>query len=721
MRSEVPPPLRRLARYCGIKTWYFDNYGRRCHAPAETLLGILRSLGVAIDDAEQAEAALADERRKRWDTPLEPVAVAWEGEPARIALRLPEDRAGDLVHWTLRTEQGGEVGGTLAAEALPTRLRAELAGRRYLLKHLPLPDALPAGYHQLSIRLEPREPAASGRRSKRSRPAPAADALIIRAPGRAYDAPDVNPGNAWGVFLPLYALKSARNYGAGHFGELSRLADWVNSLGGSIVATLPLLAAFLDEPHEPSPYAPASRLFWNEFYLDMESIPELERCPEARRLLEAPEFAAAAERFRQERIVDYREQMRLRREPLAALARAFFREPLPTRRLAFEQFLERNPAASDYAAFRAAVEKSGSWHGWTGSRRDGLLTSADYDAEARQYHLYVQFVAEEQVNALAERMRRGGPGLYLDLPLGVHPDSYDVWRHREQFAHGVSGGAPPDEFFSRGQNWGFAPLHPRRIRQTQYRYVIQTLRQLMRQAGMLRIDHVMWLHRLYWIPQGAAATAGTYVHYPAEELFAILCLESHRHRTRLVGEDLGTVPEIVRRAMTRRGLARMYVMQFAVHGAAGRPAIDPVPAGAVASLNTHDTPTFAAFWEALDVEDRLAMDLVDAAGAEELRRQRDAIRHALRGQLALSPGEDERARACAAAMKHLAAGPASVVLVNLEDLWGEREPQNTPGTHLERVNWRRKGAVALEELLARDDWRALLSEIDALRRARRSG
>ena len=243
--------------------------------------------------------------------------------------------------------------------------------------------------------------------------------------------------------------------------------------------------------------------------------------------------------------------------------------------------------------------------------REGSIRNNDFEEATQRFHLYIQWLAHGQVDELIERGEKNGVSLYLDLPLGVNPDGYDVWRERESFALGASAGAPPDLFFSKGQDWGFAPLHPQRIRESGYQYVLKFLRFQMRYARLLRIDHVMGLHRLYWVPRGFAARQGTYVNYPAEELHAIFNLESHRNRTRLVGENLGTVPPMVNQSMERHGLRSMFVVQFEERpepkAALGSPA-----ALSVASLNTHDTPTFAAHWRGDDLSGERSAGIVAA-------------------------------------------------------------------------------------------------------------
>ncbi len=479
------------------------------------------------------------------------------------------------------------------------------------------------------------------------------------------------------------------------------------------------VAAFLGEPYEPSPYSPASRLFWNEFYLDLEGVPEFHRCPQAQDLASSDAVAREVRELRASRVVDYRRLMALKRRVLEAMARCLFSQGGP-RLEELRRFLREHPQVEDYARFRAVGEGlAAPWTRWPQRLREGRIGQGDYDEETAQLHLYAQWQAHQQVERLAGKARGAGHGLYLDLPLGVHPESYDVWRERGAFVQGVSAGAPPDSFFTKGQDWGFPPLHPEGLRRQGYRYFVAYLRHHLRHAGLLRIDHVMGFHRLFWVPQGLEPAQGVYVRYQPEEFYAILSLESHRHRAVVVGEDLGTVPGYVREAMGQHNVQRMYVVQYEVVPDSAR-VLRPVPPSSIASLNTHDMPTFAAFWQGLDIQDREALGLLDRAGVARERKARQAVGRALAdylrtlGWLKGSAGDTQAVlRAC---LYFLAASRARLVLVNLEDLWLETEPQNTPGTLTERVNWRRKARYTLEEFSKMPQVVEVLQEIDRIRR-----
>ena len=695
--------LSTLARMYGVQTAFYDVERRRQQASPEAVLLVLRALGAPVETFADVADALRERRRELWARGVEPVTVAWDGQPIAIDLRLPTASAEGIVRCQLAHEGGESRSWSCKVGKLPAVGSAVVEGVRYLTKKLLLPFDLPWGYHRLTLEW-------GGRQFQ---------SLVIFAPLRAHAQRQGRASRCWGVFLPLYALHSRRSWGAGDLADFESLVGWVTEMGGGVIATLPLLAAFLDRPLEPSPYAAVSRLFWNEFYVDVTRVPELQRCPSAQAIVGSPKVQRELEGLRSLPLVDYRRQMRLKRRALEELARCFFAER-SERRTAFARFVKEHPLAEDYARFRATLERRRApWPAWPESLREGVLKAGDYDEAAKRYHLYVQWVAQEQTAALYEKGRSAGVKLCLDLPLGVHPDGYDVWRERGVFALGTAVGSPPDTFFTGGQNWGFPPLHPEAMRKQGYHYFIACLRHHLQQASILRIDHIMSLHRLYWIPRGMEAKEGVYVRYPSDELYAILSVESHRHEAIIVGEDLGTVPRYVRRAMARHNMHRIYVMQYELAPTAGQ-VLRAVPAASTASLNTHDMPPFAAFWRGLDIGDRVARGLLDDEGAGREWEAREGLKRSLvtflRGRGLLEEGAGDEYPILRACLAFLAASPARVVLASLEDLWLETRPQNVPGTSDEHPNWRRKAQYTFEAFSRMPEVLATLQEVDRLRK-----
>lgn len=697
--------LHSLARLYDIQSSYYDVHRRLTESAPEGILQILRILGAPVEQMADLADALREREQALWRRGIDPAVVAWDGGPLKLKLRLPQRYAEQHFRYQIRLENGEGLEGECERNAARAPKGREFEGARYVTRQLAIARKLPWGYHHLTLQVDDLF----------------LESHLLSAPLHSY-APPEETRRGWGVFSPVYALSSQHGWGGGDISDLEALLDWIARLGGNMVGTLPLLATFLDEPFDPSPYAPVSRFFWNEFYLDLTRVPELHDCAPARALIASSEFQAELHELRTAPLVDYRRLMGLKRQVTERLARWLFSRESQRRSL-FLSFVETHPIAQDYAAFRAKLERERKpWGAWPESGRDGTLRTGDYDEEAKNYHLYVQWQAHEQMRALGEKAKAGGPALYLDFPLGVHRDGYDVWREREVFALAASGGAPPDGFFTKGQNWGFPPLHPEGLRRQGYRYYIQSLRHHLQYSGMLRIDHVMGLHRLFWIPHGFEPTQGVYVRYPFEEFYAVLNLESHRHRARIVGENLGTVPAQVNTALEKHRIYGMYVGQFGIRPDA-QSVLEEIAPRTVASLNTHDTPTFAAFWSGADIDDRHELGLLADDECAQERHSRALQREALVGYLkSRQQGSGEPLDAAAALkawLSHLCHGDADLLLVSLEDLWLELHPQNVPGTWEERPNWRRKARYPLEAIVQMPSVVETLRTLSAIRKPRR--
>jgi 4-alpha-glucanotransferase len=673
-----PRGMLELTRLYGVETTYEDMNGEKCEANADALLVILRALGAQLERSADVRHALRARRAELEQLPIQPVHVAWDGRLPKIGLRLAHSERAP-VSLQLALEDGESSIRAYTAEPVSGR------GRAWKPTHeVGTATIVPLGYHRLRIEVN----------------GASLETLIISAPRRAYLPDNVRE---WGVFIPLYALCSQASDGIGDYDDLHALAAWVGELGGGFISTLPLLATFLDMPFEPSPYAPASRLFWNELFIAVSAVPGAVRTTDDARKL----------RCRPGELVDYAAAAAHKRRRLEAALRATADDAVVSAQL--REFVARRPRLEDYARFRAVCDRRGEgWPVWPARLRDGVLKAEDYSADDMRYHLFAQWQADSQLGAVAAAGGEGAAALYLDMPLGVHSDSYDVWRFRELFAEGVSAGAPPDPLFTGGQDWGFRPLRPDALRTSGYSYLVESFRHHLRHASMLRLDHVMSLYRLFWVPAGMSATDGVYVRYPDDELFAVLVLESARHQAVVVGEDLGTVPAAVRRAMDRHGVQRMHVVQFEA-SPEDEPPVPPPPPNVVASLNTHDMPTFAGFWRGSEIDDQLDLGLIDHAEHEAQLRARAQLRVSLSRAVG-GGGEIDTAVARQRLLERLAASAAHYVMVNLEDLWLEDRPQNVPGTSDERPNWRRRAARDLPAITTDGAIRRMLNSIAERRR-----
>jgi 4-alpha-glucanotransferase len=519
---------------------------------------------------------------------------------------------------------------------------------------------LPWGYHRLTVEV----------------PGRSETSTVIAAPREAWRRPGSQ--RSWGVGAHLAALRSARSRSLGDLRDLESLCRWIGERGGDLVALLPLVPTFNTQWPEPSPYSAVSRLFWSELILDL---------GQAHRPVPAP---AALDVTRGDA------------EVRAALAG----HPAP-------QASELDAELIRYARFRGAQVRLGrNWREWPAAARAGRLMPDQVDPEEERFHLVAQTLARRQLRDLRQRLDADGFRLGLDLAVGGHADGYDPWSRQRLFCEGMSVGAPPDQGFPSGQDWGFSPVIPGASRREGHAYLAASIAHQAGLAGVLRVDHIMALTRLYWIPHGLGLHDGTYVSYPAEELFAVLTLESDRHRCEVVGENLGTVPREIFEALPRHRIWGMYLAMFQ---ASAGPEVAPPTAADMALVGSHDTPTFAGWLEGNDIADRVRYGLLAEPGAPAVAEERARAVRWLADSLG-STGDDPRGFLIAL-LEWLGRSDSPLVVPWLEDLWLEPVAVNLPGTSSSvRPNWQRPMRRLLDEVFTAPDVNELLRRLDRARR-----
>lgn len=501
-------------------------------------------------------------------------------------------------------------------------------------------------------------------------------ATVISAPVQAFRRPGSH--KSWGVGTHLAALRSARSRALGDLADLEALCRWVRAQGGDLVTVLPLLPTFNDPPAEPSPYSPVSRLFWSELILDLGTA------------------------HRPASIASSLDVTRAAAEVRAALAD----HPVPELSSLSEELVH-------YARFRAAQARLGrNWRDWPAAARAGTLSPDQVDSDVERFHLVAQTLAGKQLHDLRGRLDADGMRLGLDLAVGVHPDGYDTWSRQSLFGEGMSVGAPPDEGFPSGQDWGFSPVLPEASRREGHRYIAGSVGHQASLAGVLRVDHIMAWTRLYWIPHGMGLHQGTYVSYPADELFAILTLESERHRCEVVGENLGTVPKEIDEALPRHRIWGMGLAQFDAYS----PVIAAPTARNIALVGSHDTPPFMGWIEGVDVAERVQYRLLAEAARPLVQKERDRAIKSL-AQHVHANVEDAR-HYLGAVLDWLGRSDSPLVIPWLEDFWLERIAVNLPGTPSSvRPNWQRPMRLLLDDMFKDPDVKQLAERLAQARRA----
>lgn len=708
---EHDPALRRLAALHGIEMEYQEAAGERRETSDDTCRKLLAAMGVAADGDLQALIAAAEERP--WRCLLPPVAVLRQGEPPAAELTLPADGLQAPWRWTLALEDGGRRQASFRPAGLEILDRRRVDGIDRVRLRLPLGPPVGLGYHRLEV-----VPEGEG--------SGAAMDLIVVPPRCHLPEALADDGRLWGLAVQLYGLRSRRNWGMGDFGDLGTLADLGAAAGAGFAGLNPLHALFRATPEHCSPYSPSSRLFLNVFYIDVDAVAEVRDNEAAQALVAEPGFQARLRRLRGTDLVDYGEVAALKLEILR-LAFGFFRQHHLARdsERARDWRRFRDEGGEDLARFVLFEALHGHWRGedpaawgwpaWPAAYQSpdapevGAFAAAH--GEELEFGIYLQWLADRQLGAAAEAAREQGLaiGFYRDLALGADSGGAEAWVSQGLYATGASIGAPPDPFSPKGQSWGLPPPIPERLREAAYRPFVATLRANMRHAGALRIDHVMALYRLFWVPAGEPPTAGAYVRYPVDDLIGIAALESVRNRCLVIGEDLGTVPDELRAKLAEGGILSYRPLYFEREADGALKAPDAYPRQALATVATHDLPTLAGFWQGRDIEEQGRLGLFPTAAKQEeavVARAQDRARLLIALQreallpegLAVDPVAVPAITLELAVAVHawLARTPAMLLAVQAEDVFGLTDQVNLPGAPADYPNWRRRLPVELE-------------------------
>ena len=692
--------LARLASRFGIEPGYHDIWGQWRATSEATQRRLLAAIGVEVGDDASVAAALAAAERSSWERVVPAITVLRRaGLDRGMRVQLPESAFARALAWRI-TEEGGDVReerfDALGLVRIEDYAEGDLRATAF---RLPLPADLPDGYHRIAI--------VAG-------PTVLGEGQLAVAPARCYLPAAIAEGaRVWGTAVQLYGLRSSRNAGIGDFTDLRHCAEVWGERGAAIVGTNPLHALSLRDPGHGSPYSPSSRLFLNPIYLDVEAIDDFAEIAAG-----DPGFTsrwrAQCAKLRESDTVDYAAVATAKRAIFQTLYAHFCRRHLEagsTRARLYAQFrAARGQALRHHALHEALSELHGTpWRQWPAEHRDPSRESvrryARENALAVGLHEYLQWQADLQLGRAQERCRDLGMavGLYADLAISIGPDGSEAWANQHLYALGASVGAPPDAFNTRGQDWGLPPYDPWRLREAGYAPLIATLRSNMLRAGALRIDHVMGLARLWWVPAGCEPGEGAYVRYPLADLLGIVALESHRERCLVIGEDLGTVAEELRRELEAHEILSYRLLLFERDGVAFKPP-GAYPRRALVAWSTHDLPTFAGWWSGADLATRARLRLADADHLErargERRAERAALVAALRAEGLVAEGTDPEAplteELAVAVHAYAARSAATVMVVQMEDVLGLTEQANLPGTIDQHPNWRRKLPLELD-------------------------
>ncbi|MEM9385190.1 MAG: 4-alpha-glucanotransferase [Pseudomonadota bacterium] len=723
--------LDRLAEACGIQPDYFDYQGRHCIVSADTKAALLRAMGVNVDDEQAIDAELDRLALQPWRDALRPAIVLREHARPLVPVRLSVKHCQAPITWGIALENGEYREGVVSfSERSPKAVR-EVDGvehRQYLLQ---LPLDLAPGYHDFRLRSEDGELDVSSR--------------LIIAPETGYGPEEVTRDeHTFGLGLQLYTLRSRENWGIGDLGDLRRMAPALRDAGADYIGLNPLHSLYPHRPQHASPYSPSSRAMLNALYIDIPAVPEFDQCEQAQQLAASDGFKDQLERVREATHVDYERVARLKLDVLERMFAYFNTTHIQRgsgRALAMQNFVaEMGEPLVHQVLYDALAEhfqdqdpQSVGWQQWPESFHEPKSPAVAEFAAARssrvRFFEYLQWLADEQLGLAQQSVLSAGMnvGLYRDLAVGADPGGAEAWGEQALYCFDASVGAPPDRLALQGQNWGAPPIHPLRLAERAYRDFTTLIRANMRHCGALRIDHVMSMMRLWWVPTGESALEGAYVRYPMEDMLGILALESRRNECMVIGEDLGTVPDEIRGPLQSAGVYSYRVLYFEKSNDQEFLLPGAYRDQALATPTTHDLPTLWGWWEEHDLHLRDELRLFpDGQIREESYRERQLDRERMlraletegllpQGWSVASSGAPIDYALLSALVEFLGRSHAALLTIAPEDLLEIRDPVNVPGTCLEYRNWSRKLTADWEDWLASDRVARVLERLCAAR------
>ncbi|WP_017445286.1 4-alpha-glucanotransferase [Gayadomonas joobiniege] len=722
-----------LANAKGIETNYRDAWGKDMQVDTRSKASILQSMGYDISSQSALNEQLEQEKQDFWLTALDPVKVFRQKDSFDIEVRVPIALATETLTLSLTCENA-QTPRRFPLKPVDCEMIdvAEIDGYEYqeYLSQIPIDCEL--GYHTLQL-LTPDGQIIG-------------EQLLIVAPDKCYQHPAVaNGGRVWGINVQLYCLRSEHNFGIGNFTDLKQLIEQSAETGCQFIGLNPIHALYPNCPESASPYSPSSRRWLNIMYIDPLAVAGFDACKRAQSLYHSSGFQKKLASARAAEYVDYLAVSELNL-PLLKILHQHFRSEILAKdgnlTVAYKNFLARGGEPLKQQAVFDAIQETltqqginaWGWPSWpealNRADKPAVAEFAEQHAELVDFYIWCQWLAQTQLDECQQLALDKGMkiGLYRDLAVGVSSGSAEIWANHSIYCHQVSVGAPPDPLGPLGQNWGLPPIEPNRLYQQKYQTLINLYRDNMRACGALRIDHVMALLRLWWVPKDAQATDGAYVYYPIDDILGILCLESHRNKCMVVGEDLGTVPDGIREIFAENGLYSYKVFFFETAEDGGYLSPAHYPSQSLAALTTHDLPTLPGFWECEDLK------LGERLGIYQSGEQLDGLFHqrhhakqrildSLHGHGVL-PDDFARDVFAVGGMDwtlnsafqcHLASTQAAFLSLQLEDALQMYSPVNVPGTSDEYPNWRRKLSRNLVDIFNDEKIMGLYRKLNQIR------
>ncbi|TCP93370.1 4-alpha-glucanotransferase [Cricetibacter osteomyelitidis] len=682
--------LTRQFNQAGIMPFFFDERGRKKYAP----LSIKKSLYKALS---------GNTRNKHF--PLPTVQIFRENQPHFLRLNNADGRK-IQGQWQLRLENSDIV---LNGKVKKNVIR--------------LPKDLPLGYHNLTFKNQ--------------------QCRIIIAPNRCYQPQALQEGKKlWGSFIQLYTLKSKQNWGIGDFTDLKQFIRHLAPYQADFLGLNPIHALFPANPESASPYSPSSRKWLNIAYIDVAALPEFQQNTAAQEWFHSPAVQQTLHEVRSDSWINYGKIIPLKLQGLRFAFDSFQSQQDPQKQQAFSVFAANGgeslqiQATFDalHAYLTANFSEQWGWDFWAEKYQDYHCNAVQQFRQAHaddvQFYTWLQFIADQQLaecDALC-REKQMTIGLYRDLAVGVTGSGAETWNDKNLYCLNASVGAPPDILGPQGQNWGLTPMNPHVLQQQAYEPFIELIRANMQHCGSLRLDHIMSLLRLWWIPKGDRAVNGAYIRYPVDDLIAILALESQRHQCLIIGEDLGTVPKEIVSKLRNAGILSYKIFYFEFDQQGQSRDLQEYPYQAMTTLSTHDLPTINGYWRGYDFELGQQFGvypnpkILAILQQDRVNAKSKILARLKENNVAIDQGVDETLHSAVTAnfshnlQKYVSNVSSALFGFQPEDWINVSEPVNIPGTSTQYQNWRRRLTVSTDEIFADPTVQNLLHTVNRNRK-----
>lgn len=640
---SISEELISLAQLYGIQPYYLDEEHKVHYATTEPLLIILNELDIPIIAPDQANYFIQQFYLKQAKQGLQPVTVSWDKNPNQISLFLPKLLKFENLICTIEDESSGVFQWQVAYEKLQRTQAPTMLAKEFDNLLIPLP-ALPLGYYTLTINAQFLN----------------FTSLIVVAPQQPFSSPELYLEKKWGLFAPVYSLRSSSNFGCGDLHDLEKLALWCKEIGGNLIGSLPINPT-VENQQRFNPYRPESALYWNEIYLDLNELD----------WISSENFNQTVKdnilKLQQTDRVDYFAVRELKRKIIQDILQNSYSNIAPQ----LENYLKTNRQTHEYAQFKAQYEE-----------KTRPLENLDINY---RYHLFVQWQMDLQLQKLKTKLNQKGINLYFDMPIGVERDGFDVYFYHKIFCSNLSRGKPPNKSSIRGEDWSLPLLNPQANRNNHYQYLRRLIHKAMQFTNYLRIDNAMNLTRQFCIPKGVDPKNGVVVTAPCAEYYAIFCLESVRNKVILIEENIN-LP-------TAKGLIKSIVIeqQWDINQQVN---FNTIPQQTFISFNKPEMPTFSAYLQSLDLKKHYQENPISLAECQRLAQKRKMNLQANYANLTNKQNNEIYVNDYLLVLIRLLLSSKHHFLINIEDLWLEIESQYSFNS-----NWSKKLKYSLEEIV----------------------